>query len=294
MFDIDDPVAFLAVVCQWVGEDQHRAPAALMRLCEWAVEGTFAPSGFHRTTGERVDPLDVLDAARAAMKGESFTEQWNLDDRGLHPVAALPGDPREFLGTLVISAADVKHFRERFAPPPPFRGLFGSIVGRRSAGPPTLPPRCPNFPDIEQRAKEERLKKAKEAVSQWAPAKAALVALDSAEPCVPIVVSPHQPAVAASPPPPEPPPAVTGTPGRPSHIDLVVAEFRRRIEAGDLASSLAEQSRLLEDWFHQTHPGKQAPTAKTIENRLRTDYRQAVNAPASPRNHPPKIPPELS
>ena len=88
MFDIDDPVAFLAAVRQWVGDNEQMAPAALVRLCEWGVEGTFAPSGFHRTTGERVDPLDVLEAARAALKGESFTEQWNIDERGLHPVTA--------------------------------------------------------------------------------------------------------------------------------------------------------------------------------------------------------------
>ena len=124
MFDIDDPVAFLAVLRQWVGDDQHRAPAALVRLCEWAVEGTFAPSGFHRTTGEHVDPLDVLDAARAALKGESFTEQWNIDERGLHPVTALPEDPGRFIETLIVSAADAARFRSRFAPPP-FRGLFG-------------------------------------------------------------------------------------------------------------------------------------------------------------------------
>lgn len=296
MFDIDDSVAFLAVLHQWVGDDQHKAPAALVRLCEWAVEGTFAPSGFHRTTGERADPLDVLDAARAALKGESFTEQWNFDDRGLRPVTALPEDPGRFIETLVVSAADAARFRSRLAPPPPFRGLFGSIIGRRSATPPTLPPRCPHFDDIEARAKEERLRKAKTTFSQWAPPAAKPVPQESgaqgseeaeASPVMPQAISAalssHQPAVEA-------PPAVTGTPGRPEkYISLVLAEFHRRVEAGRVEPSLAEQSRSLEAWFHETHPDKQAPTAKTIENRLRAEYRQVKSAPDTPRNCPPKL-----
>jgi hypothetical protein len=276
-----------------VDDDQYKVPVALVRLCEWAVEGTFAPSGFHRTTGECVDPLDVLDAARAALKGVPFTEQWNFDERGLHPVTALPEDPGRFIETLIVSAADAARFRSRFAPPP-FRGLFGSIVGRLSASPPMPPPRCPHFDDIEARAKEERLQKARTAFSQWAPPAAKPVPQESgaqeseeAEPSPALppaaVASPHQPALEA-------PPAVTGTPGRPEkYISLVLAEFHRRVKAGRVEPSLAGQSRELQSWFHATHPEKQAPTAKTIENRLRAEYRESQSKTShSPQRPSPK------
>lgn len=70
----------------------------------------------------------------------------------------------------------------------------------------------------------------------------------------------------------------TGTPGRPEkHISLVVAEFERRAKAGRIEASLAQQSRVLEAWFKASHPDKQAPTAKTIENRLRAQYREALS-----------------
>lgn len=75
---------------------------------------------------------------------------------------------------------------------------------------------------------------------------------------------------------PAPPLPETGSPGRPSHMHFVVSEFRRRVQAGQLEPSLAREAATLEAWFEANHPDKQPLTAKTIENKLRKDYRQAV------------------
>ena len=58
-------------------------------------------------------------------------------------------------------------------------------------------------------------------------------------------------------------------------MHLVEAEFERRRTAGALAPTLKEQSRLLEDWFRRHYPETQPMTAKTIENRLRDQFRRA-------------------
>jgi len=270
MFDFDDPIPLLTALRQWT-KDERKGLVALIRLCEWAVEGSFVPSGFHRMSGQRPDPLDVLQAARAIAAGTSFTETWNHDpDTGLHPVATSPIDPVQYIDALIISGAEAAGFRQRHAPSGWFRRLFGHRSDH-------LPPRCPDFEVIEQRHQEDRRQQAEDAYTRWRATPEGIWVAGSPVPSADHLV-------------PEPPPAVTGTPGRPEkHITLVLAEFQRRAEIGDLAPSLAEQSRLLEEWFHETHPEKQAPTAKTIENRLRQDYRQAMNAPAAPRNHPPKL-----
>ena len=66
----------------------------------------------------------------------------------------------------------------------------------------------------------------------------------------------------------------TGTPGRPKKgIDIIRAEFQRRVDAGELADSLAAESRALADWYRQTWPRRDCPTPKTIENNLREDWR---------------------
>jgi len=74
---------------------------------------------------------------------------------------------------------------------------------------------------------------------------------------------------------PAPPLPETGAPGRPSHMHLVIAEFRRRVQGGQLETSLARESASLAAWFKASHPDKQPLTAKAIENKLREDYRQA-------------------
>lgn len=68
----------------------------------------------------------------------------------------------------------------------------------------------------------------------------------------------------------------TGTPGRPKKgINIIRVEFQRRIEAKELAASLAAESRALADWYHQTYPRRGCPTAKTIENNIRLEYKDA-------------------
>ena len=68
----------------------------------------------------------------------------------------------------------------------------------------------------------------------------------------------------------------TGVPGRPSKgIEIIRAEFERRVTAGEIAASLAAESRELADWYSQTYPESPRPTPKTIENILRSDYRAA-------------------
>jgi hypothetical protein len=69
----------------------------------------------------------------------------------------------------------------------------------------------------------------------------------------------------------------TGSPGRPSSRHLVEAEFEKRARAGETESSLAEQSRVLEDWLRQTHPSLARMTNQTIENAIRVAYRHHKN-----------------
>ena len=66
----------------------------------------------------------------------------------------------------------------------------------------------------------------------------------------------------------------TGTPGRPKKgIDIIRIEFQRRVEAGEIAGSLAAESRALAEWYRQTYPRRDCPTTKTIENNLREAWR---------------------
>lgn len=66
----------------------------------------------------------------------------------------------------------------------------------------------------------------------------------------------------------------TGTPGRPKKgIDLIRIEFQRRIDAGEIAESLAAEARALQAWYRETYPRRDCPTAKTIENNLRDGWR---------------------
>jgi hypothetical protein len=66
----------------------------------------------------------------------------------------------------------------------------------------------------------------------------------------------------------------TGTPGRPKKgIDIIRIEFQRRVEAGEIAASLAAEARALQVWYRQTWPRRDCPTAKTIENNLREAWR---------------------
>lgn len=70
----------------------------------------------------------------------------------------------------------------------------------------------------------------------------------------------------------------TGDPGRPElGATLYMLEFERRNRDGELERSLADQARALLAWFRSSHPEQQAPSFRTIENRIRADYRKARN-----------------
>ncbi len=160
MFDFDDPIPLLTALRQWT-KDERKGLVALIRLCEWAVEGSFAPSGFHMMSGRRPDPLDALQAARAIAAGTSFTETWNHDPgTGLLPVATSPLDPVQYIDTLIISGTEADAFRQRHAPSGWFRLLFGLRSDH-------LPPRCPDFEAIEQRHQEDRRQQAEAAYTCW-------------------------------------------------------------------------------------------------------------------------------
>jgi hypothetical protein len=62
-------------------------------------------------------------------------------------------------------------------------------------------------------------------------------------------------------------------PGRPSIMGAIVQELRRRVEDRQLEDTLAMESRVLEAWAREHHPGLQTPTAKAIENGIRNEYR---------------------
>ena len=68
----------------------------------------------------------------------------------------------------------------------------------------------------------------------------------------------------------------TGLPGRPSKgIEIIRAEFERREAAGEIAASLAAESRALADWYHRAYPLRDRPSPKTIGNNIRLDYKAA-------------------
>ncbi|MBF0561744.1 MAG: hypothetical protein HQL37_06915 [Alphaproteobacteria bacterium] len=124
------------------------------------------PSGIFGQTGERVDPLDVLGATNAALKGHYFACQWNIDANGFNQIISDRCDPNEFLGSLVISQSDATSFRDKFAPPRKNRGI-GALLFSAPAAKPRLPPSCPNFEAIERQETDNRLLKAKTASREW-------------------------------------------------------------------------------------------------------------------------------
>jgi hypothetical protein len=66
----------------------------------------------------------------------------------------------------------------------------------------------------------------------------------------------------------------TGTEGRPSSMPHIRAEHARRMEEGRASRTLAEEARLLREWFERSYPDASIPTLKTIENRIREAHRQ--------------------
>jgi hypothetical protein len=71
-------------------------------------------------------------------------------------------------------------------------------------------------------------------------------------------------------------PPHTGAPGRPSSMHLIEQEFVRRRNAKTLEPSLQREGDALAAWLASTHPELPPATSKTIRNRLRKSYRDAM------------------
>ena len=65
----------------------------------------------------------------------------------------------------------------------------------------------------------------------------------------------------------------TGASGRPTSRHLVEAEAKRRIAAGDVPKSLPDFADSLLGWLSEKHPTAAPMTKKTIENRIRSLWR---------------------
>lgn len=63
-------------------------------------------------------------------------------------------------------------------------------------------------------------------------------------------------------------PRKSGAPGRPSSMDLVLEEFKRRRESGKLEPTKQAMAESLCNWLNQTHLHEAKLTAKTIKNKL--------------------------
>ena len=67
----------------------------------------------------------------------------------------------------------------------------------------------------------------------------------------------------------------TGAPGRPSRgMHVISVEFDRRRRENLCEASLREEATTLEQWFAQGYPMAQPVKRKTIENKIRADYRR--------------------
>jgi len=64
----------------------------------------------------------------------------------------------------------------------------------------------------------------------------------------------------------------SGAPGRPSSKHLVLAEYRRRAEAGEACSSITEEGTALSAWLLATHSHLAAMMPRSVENAIRTEF----------------------
>ena len=76
----------------------------------------------------------------------------------------------------------------------------------------------------------------------------------------------------------------TGAQGRPTIRHLICKQFDQRARLGEVLQTLAAEARALHDWAEKTHAEAPSTTAKTIENNIRSAYRQhkAANATKTP------------
>src|SRR5262249_25834637 len=73
-------------------------------------------------------------------------------------------------------------------------------------------------------------------------------------------------------------PYQTGTPGRPTSMQLVAAEYRARWDRSEAQERIGAEAAALSQWLKETHPSAPQLTPKTICNNLRTEHRQRMNA----------------
>ena len=72
-----------------------------------------------------------------------------------------------------------------------------------------------------------------------------------------------------------PDPHSSGFPGRPSKSkQLIEQEFQRRMDAGEVCSTLSDEASALLEWLQGKHPSAPPPTIKTIKNNLRGQHRE--------------------
>jgi hypothetical protein len=65
----------------------------------------------------------------------------------------------------------------------------------------------------------------------------------------------------------------TGTAGRPTSKHLALTEMIARHSRGELASTLAAEARALVEWLKKECEGSPVPTARSLENSIRKEYR---------------------
>lgn len=68
----------------------------------------------------------------------------------------------------------------------------------------------------------------------------------------------------------------SGARGRPTSIHLIEAEMWRRLESGAIHDKLADEAKALAEWLREAHPAAHPVKPKSIENRLRAIYRDAM------------------
>jgi hypothetical protein len=74
----------------------------------------------------------------------------------------------------------------------------------------------------------------------------------------------------------------SGGPGRPTAMQFVEAEARRRRQSGEASSTLAREAASLHEWCRGAHREDVTPTAKTIEGRIRVEHNAWKLARADP------------
>jgi len=69
-------------------------------------------------------------------------------------------------------------------------------------------------------------------------------------------------------------PTRTALPGRPTSKHLILGELQRRASKGELEATLRDQAEVLVAWMAKAYPAHPQPTSKTIENAIRSRYRE--------------------